>query len=383
MSMTERNVFKMKTYLFITFTAILILSGCTPAEKEILDFDLKKYPGAAVIGNGGVRVMYSDDERITGTTRPVSGGILHYYFENDTTSYIGGSTVTYKDDTGMLASSQDTFGLEPFFSPFQKISFENFKSRHRIFATGEGIIVQQVTIQTESDLNTFVQWSLHTPVESGPLRMNATDIMEDGIYHRYNNNMILAFAATGDHSQYNFDRTEGITTITTPLRLKANSDTTLTFFITAGTSDTDVITKMFAADRNDLFEEAKRHWNDWLATNDIPLFPHIRYEKSYKSNLYAVYASGVNDDSPLPETGQYNTQQIESAPGTMIDNVQEYIQTGDRRRAEQLIREVTENTNSYGLIPETDTTLLSGPLSPVKCSDYLDALHAVFKDKEV
>jgi len=350
-------------YFIISLTAFF-LAGCTAPEEEAPAFDFQNHPGAAVVGNNNVCAVYSDDTRTFNDDNPVPGGIQGYYFRESEISYIQGSSITFVDDTGVIETQRDTFGLDPFFSPFNKSAGEDFNYQTQLFAAAQDIIIQQVTIHAERELNTFVRWSLYTPTAPGKIQMSATDILKDGIYHRYNNEVILAFAATAEGSQYDFDNTAGITTVTTPLHLEAKTDTTLTFVIAAGTSDTEVITKMFAAEDNEIFDKAYRYWNDWLESTATPDFPNEHYERSYIANLYTVYAS------EFTEAGQI--QIMDTTGISLAERAQDYIIDGDYEEGKQLIHTLIENSNSYGLIQGIHTS-----------SEFLEALNTLLREKVI
>ncbi len=379
-----------KEFSFI-LVFIFILSGCKPPDEEPLVFDFKRLPGMAVIGNDDISVIYSDDKRTFEAGVPLAGGIRAYYFEDNTINYIRGSSMSIIDGTGALAGNRDTIGLEPFFSPFQIIETEKFNARTQIFVTGDGITTQQITIHAASDMNTFVRWSLYTPVEieSGrTVRLTGTDIMEDGVYHRYDNDVIIAFAAYDEYSQYNFDDANGITTLTTPLEIEAGADTTVGFFIAAGKTDMEVITKMFAAEKADLFDEASRHWQNWLNNIEIPEFPHQQYKRSFKANLYAVHASKLSGEFPVYLAGHPGDKK-ETETGInfagIAENAAEFAISGERRRAEELIHEMIEHSNSYGLMPggllKNDMQSVQ-PLSLLSCKNFTNALTVYFKKPE-
>ncbi len=355
---------------YIIIILVLIIAGCKPPEEEPLTFDFKHRPGAAVVGHGNVSVVYSDDARTFNTDNPIQGGIQQYYFNDNSNSYISGSEITFTNETGEIETKQDTFGLDPFFSPFNKTAGKELEYQTQLFATEEGIIVQKVMIYAHRDIDTFIHWKLYTPAQTDSRQMTATDILEDGIYHRYDNDSILAIAGTDEHSQFTFNTTEDITTVTTPLSLKANRDTTLTFFITAGSSDTEVITKMFAAEENDLFDNAYRYWNTWLAEMEIPAFPHEQYKQTYVSNLYAVYASALNGTYPAPIS--------ETSDVSRAQKAHDHLYTGEYDRAEQLINEMIEHANSYGLIPATIKDEVINPVSPIECAEFIEVLHVYF-----
>jgi len=379
----------MKKFPFILLICTgIFLTGCETTDDEMLTFDLKKHPGIAVIGNDRVTVIYSDDERTFDQDSEISGGIQTYSFNQDAINYIQGSMIEFIDNDGPVTVEQDTFGIDPFFSPFQVIENSSLRARSRIFVTEDDLTVQQISIIANDDLNISVQWTIKHVTKDDTVTHSSTDILEDGIYHRYDNDVIIALAATNEQSQYSFDDRLNISTITTPLSLSAGSDTTLTFFIAPGMSDTDVITKMFAAEEDDLFLLATTNWQNWLRSYDIPKFPHHIYQHIYTSNLYASYAMEFNG------ADQFISQQIQKIPAASdIDllaltiEARDYILTGDMDKAEPLIKIIIENTNSYGLLPaklyeESTFNNMIVP-SPESSSGLVNTLQLYLQNKPI
>lgn len=374
--------------VYFILLSVIALSGCKPPEEEPPVFDFKNYPGIAVIGNDEITVVYSDDERTFKDGMPVQGGIRDYYFRDNTVSYIRGSSLTIFFNDSPIAENRDTFGLDPFFSPYRIIESEKFTARSQIFVTGEGITAQQVALRASDDIDMFLRWTVYTPleIEAGTqIRLTGTDIMEDGIYHRYDNGVIIALASYDEHSQYHFDTANEVTTVTTPLRIGAGADTTVGFFVASGESDMEVITKMFAVVETDLFDDADRYWRHWLENKGFPEFQVQQYEMSYKANLYTAYASNVRGEIP-PQIEQYTVDYRDTGTDIVLSEITEnalfYAKSGDRHRAYRLVHETIEHTNSYGLIPggihTRDQQYIFQPLSIVNCKKISEALAIYF-----
>jgi hypothetical protein len=347
--------------LSLLIIVLILLGGCTPRDEEGIAPDLKKYPGSAVIGNGEVCVVYSDDNRVFDSAAPVPGGIRRYYHDDFSLNYIHGSMIEFLTDTGAVTMVQDTFGLDPFFSPYRVGHSEFFDMESRIFMTEEGITVQRIEIKPRRDLDTFIRWTLNVPAEvglEGETVVNGYDVLDDGLYIRYGNGLILSIGTYGERSQFVYDRESGIASATAPLRLTAERDTTITFFITSGYSDTEVITRLFAVDDGDLFETASGQWTAWLDRDSRPAFPDDHYRDAYHRNLYALHASIRGSDLAGGEdAGTIGTSIGEEAADSA------YIELyGDIDTADEILRRMIENTNSYGLITgrsfsDTDETV--------------------------
>jgi hypothetical protein len=335
--------------LSIYISVLFLLAGCAPRDEEDITLDLKKYPGSAVVGNGEICVVYSDDQRVFDSAAPVPGGIRRYYHGDFDRNYIHGSMIEFLTDTGAVTMVQDTFGLAPFFSPYRTGHSEFFDMESRIFMTEEGITVQRIEIKPRRDLDTFIRWTLNVPAEvglEGETMVRGYDVLDDGLYIRYGNGLILSIGTYGERNQFLYDRDNGIASATAPLRLTAERDTTITFFVTSGYSDTEVITRLFAVDDGDLFETASGQWMAWLDRDSRPAFPDDHYRDAYDRNRYALFASIRGSDLAGGEdAGTIGTSIGEEAADSA------YIELyGDIDTADEILRRMIENTNSYGLI---------------------------------
>jgi hypothetical protein len=342
-----------KLSLFII--VLILLGGCTPRDEEGIAPDLKKYPGSAVIGNGEVCVVYSDDNRVFDSAAPVPGGIRRYYHDDFSLNYIHGSMIEFLTDTGAVTMVQDTFGLDPFFSPYRVGHSEFFDMESRIFMTEEGITVQRIEIKPHRDLDTFIRWTLNVPAEvglEGETVVKGYDVLDDGLYIRYGNGLILSIGTYGERSQFIYDRDNGIASATTPLRLTADRDTTITFFITSGYSDTEVITRLFAVDDGDLFETAGGQWLAWLDRDSRPAFPDDHYRDAYDRNRYALHASIRGGDIA---GGEDHVARMATRPNYTIGEAS----------ADSVLIAMIKNANSYGLMTERGFSDAEVPVSLV------------------
>jgi hypothetical protein len=381
-----------KYYLASLCMLSVFIYGCTSPEEDPLIFNLNNHPGVAVIGDGDVCVIYSDDNRVFETHNSLAGGIIRYYYKDNAISYIGGSVVEFIDEAGFAVNNRDTFGLDPFFSPFKLIETGPITARMQLFVASDGIVAQRISLRASRTINTFVHWSLSTPavIESSPdITISRSDIMHDGIFHRYSNNTIIALASDTEDTQYNFDDSKDITSLVTPLRLEADMDTTLTFFIAAGETDMEVITKLFGAEEIDLFDDASRIWQSWLDDNVSINFPHEHYERSFYANLYALHAARLNGTIPVYFTARETDPGDDQAEGRitlLAEKAREYLESGDREQAEGLIHLMIENANSYGLMPDRlpgpENNTRYTPLSLRGCRAFITVFAEYFNGKK-
>jgi hypothetical protein len=331
----------MKKILLPVLLITLFLNGCKPKEDiPMYKPDLKLYRGSAIVGNGEVCLVYSDDERVFEPSLPVTGGILQFYFRDFTASYVRGSSFNIKTNNRPVELQYDSIGIEPFFSPFLNASSDTIYVNSRIFVTEKGLVGQKITVRAEEQTDGLLLWNVHTPgiiPGTRTIRIRSTDILEDAVFIRYDNGITLAFATYGERSKYAFDNE--IVAISTPFTLPPGGERSFTFFFAAGESDNDAIMKLFTAEQGDLYELAYTYWNEWISKATTAEFPDELYTHSFRNNLYAVRASSLKGAIPADLTGQYITNGLPQLyPRDAMMTARMFIKAGYPELAAEVLR---------------------------------------------
>jgi hypothetical protein len=331
----------MKKILYISLLLIISIFGCKPKEEIPMYVpDKKLYPGSAIIGNGEVCVVYSDDERSFDRSLPVTGGIQQFYFNDFTASYIRGSSFGIKQNNQDVGFLYDTLGIEPFFSPFLRATAEHLTIHTNTFVAEKGLVAQKITVRAEEQTDGLLLWTAFTPREipgERIIRLRSYDILEDAVFIRYDNGITLVFSTYGERSKYSFDN--GIVTISTPLTLPPGGERSYTFFFTAGTSDNEAIMKLFSAEAEDLYAQAEKYWTDWVAKANLRDFDNEHYAQSVKANLYAARASILKGAVPADLTGQYVTNGMPQLyPRDAMMTARMFIKSGYPEIAAEILR---------------------------------------------
>jgi len=82
-------------------------------REKILSFS--SWKGFAIIGNGDVCTVYSDDNRLKGQ------GLQHFYYKDYTADYISSTSVEVIKENGSIFGGKKSIGMADFFLLPQKL----------------------------------------------------------------------------------------------------------------------------------------------------------------------------------------------------------------------------------------------------------------------
>ena len=111
----------MKTNCLILFTTFIILNTFLVAQQN--DKLNGHWKGNAILGNGEVCVVYSDDPRIEAQSN--SKGIQHLYFNDYTADYVSSAYFQLTDQNGKMTNGKDSIGLKNFFTTLRSTRYQN------------------------------------------------------------------------------------------------------------------------------------------------------------------------------------------------------------------------------------------------------------------
>ena len=122
-----------KIFTFSLIASIII--SCSQPETH------KAWKGSAIIGNGEVCAVYSDDERLSKT------GIQHFYYKNYTADYISSTSVEILKNDGTRLNGKKSIEMADFFSTSLKIENESNTLEIKSFALPKDAVV--LSLQSE------------------------------------------------------------------------------------------------------------------------------------------------------------------------------------------------------------------------------------------
>jgi len=301
----------------LTFSLIIILIfSCSKSEKH------KAWKGSAIIGNGEVCAVYSDDERLGKT------GIQHFYFKDYTADYISSSDYRVYIEDGSLFSGRKTIGMANFFSTSTKT--ENASGAFEIQVNtlpDAGLIVS--LINNDGLLNSNYEYNIHTRKQIKTDRINkliASEISKNSAFITWDNHITLVFKLTDTRGTISF------------------SDSILSFKGKLHSDTTQIIISAFSYFDNTIIDNSfqkisdSKYWEEWINSGILPQFENKQYLEYYKRNLYAAKSANLYGMIPADITGQFVTNNMPQLyPRDAMMTARVFLKTGHLEEAKQII----------------------------------------------
>ncbi len=253
------------------------------------------WKGYAILGNGHLTAVYSDDPRITAATH--AQGIQHFYFEDYTADYIASTAFDLPDP------SQPAIGMKDFFTT---------ETRHgaagtvRCFIHPEGAAV--LSLAAGGARSYRFQILLRSEIKTDrDIRLTALDVKDGMALAVWSNGTALAIAPHASADRVSID---GATVSVTGQASQAQ------VLLVPASSPSQAIAKARSLRRqNDLEATAGQYWNAWMNRGILPAFPAsnpqaAQYLEAYKRNLYCVKSADLNGQIPADITGQFVTDNM-------------------------------------------------------------------------
>jgi len=291
--------------------AVVVLGLTTGAARCGAEAELspKRWQGSAILGNGTVCAVYSDDVRsISNAGRR---GIQHFYYKDFTADYVHSTFFELLDAEGRVCESDparaDSVTMENFHTTLTKAHLEGgTRVEIRAFAHPEDAIVLTYTVKGPPRDGSYRFW-IRLPRR---IVTNETIVLEDASKGRgracfeWSDGTVLA-VGTGSGKGRVQAEDLGVV-IEGEVGRKP-----VTIIITAADSERRALRKLRAVRGDeDPFEAASEYWEDWLARGTVPDFPKKKYLDAYLRNLSAVKASCLGGQIPADLTGQFLTHNM-------------------------------------------------------------------------
>jgi hypothetical protein len=282
----------------------------------------RNWKGSAILGNGNVCAVYSDDERFS------KSGIQHFYYKNYTADYISSSSCDILLENRSILKGEKSIGMENFYTTSTKIKSgsNHFEIQANSFPE-LGVVLS--LIRTEGLKNSTYEYKINFRKEIQTdqiIELESFNIFRNFTSIKWNNDVFLIIGVTDTSSILSF--TDSILTC----KGKLHSDT-LQILISASDDRLDEISNSLTA--SEIYSD---YWEKWINSGAVPNLENQQYLDYYKRNLYAVKASNLHGMIPADITGQFvtnNMPQLYPRDAMMIARV--FIKTGHLDEAKQII----------------------------------------------
>ncbi len=314
---------------------LLVLSTCCLLEGQQTN-SKRSWKGYAILGDGHLTAVYSDDDRITAATH--AKGIQHFYFQNYTADYISSTSFNFPSQPAAPAS----VGMQNFFTAQTQTRLSNGASQNvTCFVHPAGAAVLSLSTDGPSTQGRYqfqavLRKDIKTDTQTTLTSLHTENNVAVAVW---SNGTALAIAPKSPAETVTVENA----TVTVTGTLSEKARTAEVLLIPAPSQKEALAKVQFVRGEKDLGTAASKHWNDWMNAGRLPVFKGntaeaAQYLEAYKRNLYCVKSANLNGQIPADITGQFvtnNMPQLYPRDAMMCARV--LLLTGHAEEARQII----------------------------------------------
>jgi GH15 family glucan-1,4-alpha-glucosidase len=282
----------------------------------------RPWKGYAILGNGHLTAVYSDDNRIPGR------GIQHLYFKDYTADYISSTSFQLAGSPAGVSH----VGMQNFFTAQTVTPLSDV----RCFVHPDDAIVLTLRPSRVGHPYRFeaqLRKEIKTDVS---VNLTSLKLVRGVAIAIWSNGTVVAIASKDSND--NVSVSESAVFVTGASSPKAQ------VLMIPASSEVEALSKVQALRRDpDLEATAAKFWEAWMNYGILPKFPNngpeaAAYREAYKRNLYCVKAANLNGQIPADITGQFvtnNMPQLYPRDAMMCTRV--LLETGHPEEARQVI----------------------------------------------
>lgn len=264
--------------------ALLAASVCFAQDNQ------RPWKGYAILGNGHVTAVYSDDSRIESLTH--QKGIQHFYFEDYTADYVAATSF---EATGASAGTPK-IGMKNFFTAETTTPGSDL----RCFVHPDDAVILALSSGSANRYRFQAQLRKEHLAELKKVGDSAVAVWSNGT--------VIAIAPKNPKAKISMSGSSVV--ITGSLNGQAD------ILMIPAESKAEALTKVQALRHDPDFEaSAAKFWEAWMNRGILPKFSSAladpaEYLEAYKRNLYCVKAATLNGQIPADITGQFVTNNM-------------------------------------------------------------------------
>lgn len=331
----------------ILFFSFIVLSSHSFAQPYS-SLSSRPWKGNAILGNGNVCVVYSDDPRISAETKNV--GIQHLYVQDYTTDYIASTSFRVEGET---ESNIDSLGMRDVCIAFTRSILPTGLTKEvRCFVHPDDAVVLSLDVAgTIKELPyTFSLKLRKTFVSDRVTRLTSLTENQNYAVAVWSNGAVIIVSSKSPDARVRVS--DSLVTITGNIKEAGSTEV----LIVVGQSKGEVFANLnrLKAKQN-LSELTVKHWENWFNAGKVPKFKepnrgNARDLDFYKRNLYAVKSANLHGQIPADVTGQFLTNNMPQLyPRDAMMSARVFLLTGHIEEAGQIIsywanREIPKKT---------------------------------------
>ena len=327
------------TICFIFLTVILVLTNNVLTASQSHLKTGGQWKGNAILGNGNLCAVYSDDPRIEAISK--GKGIQHLYYQNYTGDYVSSAFFNLYDTNGNILTGKSSTGLKDFFSTLTETQLNNNVTEDvTCFAHPGDAVVMTLTAEGrfkdyKQSFNLYLRKNIITDRTT-----TLTSLKKENNYAvaQWSSNTVLIAACMEPGSS--IELKDSIITISG----KVQPGEKINVLIIPAESLPEAENKLALLKKiNNLYASASKYWVDWIRNGKLPEFKNDFKDKNvylnfYKRTLYSVKAADLNGQIPADITGQFLTNSMPQLyPRDAMMCARIFLMTGHPDEAKQII----------------------------------------------
>jgi len=322
--------------------AMIILTSMPvhSAESKIMS---KLWPGHAILGNGKICAVYSDDPKVH--PKSTLKGIQHLYYRDYTADYIASTNFQVLDQNNRVCppdpAFSDSLGMENFYTTLTISHFSGgIQVESRAFAHPNDAIVLKFTVAGAPSTCSYrfrarlirrIVTDHVTTIQVSTLEQ--IDLKENLALLSWSNGTSLSVGTHRGSGRLGLDdmglRIDG------PLEASP-----VVVIIAAGESPEEAQAKLEALrEEKDPAATAEARWKVWPDEGIVAKFPDQASRQAYRRNLYAAKAANLVGQIPADITGQFTTHNMPQLyPRDALMCARVFLLTGHLEEARQVMQ---------------------------------------------
>ena len=327
--------YKANYYLLFLFL-LFIVSNSNTAQHPSGIAPVRPWKGFAILGNGSLCAVYSDDARTKGS------GIQHLYYENYTCSYVGSTYCQlFRSEvkTPLEPIKKDSIRMFNFFTTSTQSYYDNTLMQEvNCYAHPDSAIVLSVSV-TGNRTNMIQKTGIVLNKEMMTDRLTTLTSLkiEKGIAIAGWSNHTFLMVGCRDPGQ----RVSIADSVVTVMGHINNVDTLEIVITMAKTIENGVAAMDRLLSVKDLSQSASNYWYAWITKGNVPEFfsgEEIHYSEYYKRNLYCAKSVNLNGFIPADITGYFTTHNMPQLyPRDAMMCARVFLLTGHIEEAKEVI----------------------------------------------
>ncbi len=257
------------------------------------------WKGYAVLGNGNLTAVYSDDSRITTSTH--AEGIQHFYFKDYTADYVASTRFRLlgEDGNALTPEAAPVVGMSNFFTTRTRTPFANGVTQTVLcFVDPDGAVVSLVGAKGSFQFTAALRDTIKT---DQTITLRSLRLVNDIALAEWSNGTVLAVAPKSAQDKIS---ATGASVVVT------GSGSQAQVMIVPANSEGEAVAKVARMrSKGNLEAAAGKYWNTWMDSGKAPSIP-AEYLEAYKRNLYCVKSANLNGQIPADITGQFVTNNM-------------------------------------------------------------------------